>query len=135
MTAGVTYTLTSEPYYDSYTQCYINAIVINMLPEGPLRKFVQRKKFPVLSPFTSTTSSNCCQTNHCKLVLVCGEKIMTPDDIPQLFSFLTSHRYYIETKLTEMLTISPVKMNHGQILCMVTYYGESGDAPNITYMR
>lgn len=135
-----TYTLISTPYYNTQTQNYINAITINVFPQGALGKYVQRRNFPLLSPFTANynTNTNMC-SQKCNLVIVhpeCGDNyIMTPDDIPYLFSFLTSNGYHVETRMTEMVTSNPVKINNGEILCMITYYPPGHTQPNITYMR
>jgi hypothetical protein len=134
MTPGTTYTIISEPYYNTKSQCYTNALVINAHPDGPLNKFVRRTQFPILSPFNvNNNCNNCGDLNKCKLMIMKDENCpMSPDDIPFLFSFLTKNGYQIETKITEMLTMGPVKINSGEILCLITYYTT---APNVTYMR
>jgi hypothetical protein len=58
---------------------------------------------------------------------------MTPNEMPDLISFLLGNGYQIETQLTNMLNQSDVKLTNQKIALMVTYYGEN--SPNITYMR
>ena len=58
---------------------------------------------------------------------------MTPNEMPDLISFLLGNGYQIETQLTNMLNQSDVKLTNQKIALMVTYYG--GTSPNITYMR
>ena len=60
--------------------------------------------------------------------------LMTPNDIPDLYSFLTANGYQIDTQLTNMMNQSQVKMTPGkQIVCLATYFGDK--QPNIVYMK
>ncbi len=137
-----TFTISSIPYYNSYTQCYINVLSINIEPQGPLQKFVRRINFPKLSPYK--VESTCNQNNNCGLVLTnlgiqtnntncCSTDLLTPNNIPELISFLLSNGYQIETQITNMLQNSPVKINNNKLILTATYY--SSNQPNITYTR
>ena len=43
MNNGVkTFTITSQPFYDQYNECYKNILMVNLEPQGPIRKFVRR---------------------------------------------------------------------------------------------
>ena len=48
-----TFTITTQPYLDTcaYNQCYKNILLINVVPEGPLKALVRRIQLPRLSPF------------------------------------------------------------------------------------
>jgi hypothetical protein len=59
---------------------------------------------------------------------------MTPDEIPDLISFLTGNNYQIETQITNMLNQSEIKLSNQKIGFIVTYY-EPNQQPNMTYMR
>jgi hypothetical protein len=60
---------------------------------------------------------------------------MTPNEIPDLITFLLANGYQLETQLTTMLNQSEVKIaGNKKIAFMVTYY-ENAQQPNITYMR
>ncbi len=139
-----TFTITSQPFYDEYNQCYKNIMMLNVEPRGPLRQFVRKLKLPKLSPFQKETPCN--PIPQCGLALQklnsinFGEKfhknscnLMSPDDIPDLVTFLISNGYQIETQITNMLNQSELKLSNKKMGFTVTYYGR--EKPNITYMR
>jgi len=119
------YMLSTRVFLDTFNQCYKNIIVINLPPEGPLGKIVRRLQMPPLSPFNSP--GPCCSKNSCALALLslrggcCG--LMNDGEIPDLFSFLLSNGYKIDTSLTKMMNQSDVKINDNKILCFITYSG------------
>ena len=147
-----TFTITSQPFYDQYNQCYKNIMMVNVEPQGPLRRLVRRTKLPRLSPFqreghcnpiqqcalairslrgteyffNSAQYTGCCKNNS-------GCDLMTPDEIPDLISFLQSNGYQIETQITNMLLQSEIKLSNKRLAFSATYYG--ANQPNITYMR
>jgi hypothetical protein len=63
----------------------------------------------------------------------CGVELMSPDEIPDLISYLEANGYQIETQITNMLNQSQVKFENSKLAFTVTYYGKN--QPNITYMR
>ena len=144
-----TFTIMSSPFYDQYNHCYKNIMMVNGEPQGPLRRFVRRTKLPRLSPFqregpcnpiqkcglaiqslgnglTYGQGQNCCKNNS-------GCNLMTPDEIPDLISFLQANGYQIETQITNMLAQSEIKLSNKRLSFSATYYGTN--QPNITYMR
>jgi hypothetical protein len=139
-----TFTITSQPFYDQYNQCYKNILMVNSQPQGPIQKIVRRIKLPKLSFFQKEGPCNpipqcglaiqslngyvsgCCKLNS-------GYNLMTPDEIPDLVTFLFENGYQIETQLTNMLNQSEIKLSNKKISLLVTYYGIN--QPNITYMR
>ena len=132
-----TFTITSQPYYDQYNECYKNILMVNAEPRGPIRRIVRRIKLSKLSPFQQ---DNQCY-NKCGLALhslrgirVSNCNLMTPDEIPDLITFLTGNNYQIETQITNMLNQSEIKLSNQKIGFIVTYY-EPNQQPNITYMR
>ena len=121
------FVLYSRPFLDKYSQCYKNIITINVFPNGPLRAFVRRVQFYRLSPFKESSSS-CCGLALRNFGF--GGKfegdLMTVDDIPDLFSFLSLYRYKIDTSLTKMMNAGDVRFhteNANKIICFVTYMG------------
>ena len=145
-----TFTITSQPFYDQYNQCYKNIMMVNIEPRGPLRRLVRRIKLPKLSPFQR--EGPCNPIPQCGLALqslreysdfnrfngqeCCknsGYSLMTPDEIPDLITFLVGNGYQIETQITNMLNQSELKLSNRKLGFTVTYYGEN--QPNITYMR
>jgi hypothetical protein len=139
----MTFTITTQPFYDQYNQCYKNILMINIEPRGPLRSFVRRIKLPRLSPFGSI-NNNCNYIQNCGLAIqtiannglnagvACD--LMSPNDIPNLISFLLANGYQIDTQLTNMLNQSEVKLTNQRIVLTATYYGNSNQ-PAIVYMR
>ena len=141
-----TFTITTQPYLDNNNQnnnqSYKNILMINVVPDGPLNAFVRRLQLPRLSPFQ--TRDDCNQMKNCGLVLInpfvnvnvsCkkGCNYMTPNEIPDLYSFLTSNGYQIDTQLTNMMNNSEVKLTNSRIVCSATYFGNN--QPNIVYMK
>jgi hypothetical protein len=130
------FTIFSQPYYDPYKQCYKHIVTINSIPLGPLQQLTKQIKLNRLSPFQ--VEGPCTPIEKCTLALVslvnCSD-LMTPDELPNLYSFLLSNGYQIETQLTNMMNQSVVKTNNNnkQLICNITYYGNK--QPNITYMR
>ena len=143
MNVGIkTFTITSQPFYDQYNQCYKNILTVNAEPCGPIRKIVRRIQFPKLSPFQVEGPCNIIPT--CGLALKslgvgynykksCNGDLMTPDEIPDLITFLLGNGYQIETQITNMLNQSEIKLNNKKMGFTVTYYGST--QPNIMYMR
>jgi hypothetical protein len=131
----MTFTIISQPYLDTYNKNYINILTVNVLPQGPLSQFVRRIQFPQLSPYQQNNYRNdCCLA----LIKMCytysGNNLMTPNELPDLFSFLTSNGYQIETQLTNLMNQSDVKISDNRhIVCAATYYGNN--QPNIVYMK
>jgi len=133
-------TIMTRPFYDCYNKCYKNIVTLNIMPEGPLKFFTRRVEFKPLSEFQRdgpcytyprcglalrkidefspymNVGANSCQGNSCDL--------MTPDEIPNLFGFLTANGYQIDTSLTHMMNTSDVKLSQNRIICFATYHGE-----------
>jgi hypothetical protein len=121
-----TFTITSQPFYDQYNQCYKNILMVNVEPRGPIRRIVRRIKLPRLSPFQREGPCNpipkcglalqslneyqlgCCKTNS-------GCNLMTPDEIPDLVTFLIGNGYQIETQITNMLNQSELKLSNKKL--------------------
>jgi len=148
-----TFTITSQPFYDQYNQGYKNIMMVNIEPQGPLRRLIRRTNLPRLSPFHREGPCNPIQ--QCGLAIqslrfhnfgytannysrhVCkptsGSDLMTPDEIPDLISFLQSNGYQIETQITNMLNQSEIKLSNSRLAFTATYYGEN--QPNFVYMK
>ena len=132
-----TISLFSQPYYDPCSQCYLNIVTMNLPPRGPLLKITRRIKVYPLSEFKYP--SNCSRMQTCGLGLrslrflagfngnnnyySCSD-LMTVDEIPDLFSFLLSNGYTIDTRITKMINQSSIRFKTNQadeLIAMVTY--------------
>jgi len=130
--AAKTVALFSEPYLDTYNQCYKNIITLNLPPQGPLKNIVRKVQFTPLSPFKQP--GPCGKIKLCGLALQtigmncskngCG--LMGTDETPDLFSYLISNGYSIDTKITNMLNKSDLQFNTNNgktLICFITYQG------------
>ena len=50
-------------------------------------------------------------------------RLMGDDEIPDLFSFLLSNGYSIDTGLTRMMNTSEVRLDNKKIIAFITYIG------------
>jgi hypothetical protein len=134
--AAKTVTLFSQPFLDTYNQCYKNIVTINLIPQGPLAQFVRKVQFPPLSQFKQP--GPCSRINNCGLALTSLNNVfynnlnkgcygfMVVDEVPNLLSFLMSNGYSINTSITKMLNTSDIRFeteNANKIICVVTYNG------------
>ena len=126
-----TVSLFSRPYLDTYNQCYKNIITINLLPQGPLAKFVRRIQLPVLSEFKQPGPCN--RLKKCCLGLISinngycnknGSNLMVVDELPNLISFLLSNGYSVDTSISKMFNQSDIRFqtdNENKLICFITY--------------
>jgi hypothetical protein len=120
-----TFLLSSRPYLDpyNYDQSYRNIVIINGVPRGPLRTFVRRVQFLPLSKFKEPYDDKC---GLALQSLRGGGCFMSVDEVPELFSFLLSHGYKIDTSLTKMMILTDVRFdttNANKMIAFVTYQG------------
>ena len=137
---ATTYTLFSRPYLDTYTQNYKNIVTINLPPKGPLGQFVRPIQFPPLSEFKFSSSSSYYNRRGqiCGLAIGSlnpffnnnnnkfGQGLMVVDEVPDLFAFLLSNGYKIDTSLTKMMNGSDIRFqteNANKIIAFITYIG------------
>ena len=128
--------LYSQPFLTNYgyNGCYRNIITINLLPRGPLSKLVRRVQFKPLSEF-QTFDGFCDQRKRCGLALQslrglgggCCGGLMSVEELPDLYNFLLSNGYKIETSLTKMTNGSSIILNNGnnnaELICFFSYLG------------
>jgi len=132
-TGAKTVSLFSQPYLDTYNQCYKDIVVINLVPKGPLSEFVKFIQFPPLSEFKQQTacqpikqcgyairSLNACNAGCGKF----GGDLMDVNEVPDLISFLLSSGYSVDTSITKMFNTSEIRFdtnNSNKLICFVTY--------------
>lgn len=130
-----TVSLFSQPYLDTYNQCYKNIVVVNLKPQGPLGQLVRLVKFLPLSQFKepgpcsplkdcgyAIMSLNNCGGNCRKF----GSDLMVVDEVPDLMSYLISNGYTIDTSITKMFNNSDIRFqtnNGNKLICFITYNG------------
>ena len=118
-----TYTLSVQNFLDQHNKCYRKIITINAMPVGPLAQHIKRVNAPKLSPFKET--SLCCPSSTCVFAVTnidspgCCSDLMCVDDIPNLFSFLSSNNYMIDTGLTKLMQKSNIRFNN-DLLCFIS---------------
>ncbi len=100
------YAIFSRPYYDAYEQKYKNILTVNKKPDGPLRQITKQIKLYPLSPFKRMDREQC-GYGFC----LEGNRLATTNEIPDLFSYLTTNGYTIDTSLTKMISESDVRIN------------------------
>lgn len=135
-----TISLFSQPYYDPCSQCYLNIVTMNLPPRGPLLKLTRRVKLYPLSEFKEP--GNCTRTQRCCLGIrslrflngfgggggynnsySCSD-LITVDDVPDLFTFLLSNGYTIDTRITKMMNQSTIRYktnNSNELIALITY--------------
>ena len=127
------FALYSQPYLTNYgyNGCYRNIITLNMFPQGPLSKLVVRTQFRPLSEF-QRFGGDCDERKTCGLALRslhgssngCGSGLMSVEELPDLYSFLVSNGYKIETSLTKMTNASKIQLNNennnAELICFVS---------------
>ena len=132
--ASKTVSLFSQPYLDTYNQCYKNIVVVNLMPQGPLADIVRFTNFPPLSEFKQP--GPCSPLKQCGLALMSlngcnvgckfGSDIMVVDEVPTLISYLVSNGYTVDTSITKMFNDSDIRFdtNTGnKLICFITYNG------------
>jgi len=128
-----TVSLFSQPYLDTYNQCYKNIVVVNLKPQGPLGDLVRFVKFPPLSEFKQP--GPCSPLKDCGYALMSldgcnagcsGSNLMVVDEVPDLISYLVSNGYSVDTSITKMFNTSDIRFdtNTGnKLICFITYNG------------
>jgi hypothetical protein len=139
-----TFTISTRAYYEECLQQYKNILVTNIEPIGPLRRFVRRininnrrQPFDQYNDYNYNNGRGQCVFAIVSLYNNCcsGDGLMSPDEVPNLISFLQASGYQIETQLTNMIHQTPniQNSNSSKIAFTVTYYGDK--QPPITYIK
>ena len=97
------YKISSTLYLDKFNECYKTIITINDKPDGPLGNHVKSIQRNKLSPFDET--NNCCNKPSCYNAiynLYNSKSLLCIDDLTDLFNFLSTNGYTIDTTLTKI---------------------------------
>jgi hypothetical protein len=121
-----TVSLFSQPFLDTYNQCYKNIVVVNSPPCGPLAELVKFIKFPPLSEFKQ--QGTCSKIKQCGYALMslsgCCDNLMVVDEVPDLISYLISNGYTVDTSMTKMFNTSEIRFDTNignKLICFITY--------------
>ena len=113
-----TYVITTEPYYDYIKQCYFNILIIDRLPNGPLKSLVKNISISKLSPFQ--TNNNKSYKCYHAIYDLNSNTPMNADNYYDLYIFLLNNSYIINTELTNMIDKSTFKSSKN-LLCFISY--------------
>ena len=136
-------TMYLEPILHPFFQTYVDIITLSSTPQGPLADMVKLIQFPKLSPFQqlgrlASPFASCTfallryPTHSPNSSIKFNDALMTNEDIPSVFSYLTSNGYTIEQSLSQMMFDSPVQTGgvstqrvsgNKKMICMFTYTG------------
>lgn len=137
-------TMYLEPILHPFFQTYIDIITLSAEPPGPIADMVKLINFPKLSPFQQVGrfASPFASSGSCTFALLrypknapnssikFNDSLMTAEDIPSVFSYLTSNGYSIEQSLSQMIFDSPVNIGgvgvqrlsgNKKMICMFKY--------------
>jgi hypothetical protein len=120
-----TVSLFSQPYLDTFSQRYINIVVVNLQPQGPLGELVRLVKFPPLSEF-KRFNPDIKTCGYALQSFVNNNGLMVVDEVPTLISYLVSHGYKVDTSVTKMFNTSDIRFDTdtgNKLICFVTYQG------------
>jgi hypothetical protein len=140
------YSILSIPFYDARLQQYTKILSINAVPVGPLASRVKTVRPPRLSGLCGggsgvSSNSNACihaltSLGGCAPCSSCsgsgGSAFMTPEQLPELFAFLVSNGYTVDTALTKLaakhqyggggcLPCATSNTNANSLVCIVSY--------------
>jgi len=107
------YAVHCVPFYDTRQQQYTKILCVNAAPTGPLAARVQLIRPPRLSGLNQ-------MPNTCVHALTSCSGYMTPDDLPELFAFLVSNGYTVDTGLTK-LAAKHQSSAAGALVCIISY--------------
>ena len=111
-----TFQLSSMIILDHLNQCYKKVISINTMPSGILNTLIRKGRIEKISPFQQY--SPCCSQIQCPLIILDPNnpsEYLCENNICDLFSFLTTNGYTIETQLTEMM-----KHKNKDLICFIS---------------
>jgi hypothetical protein len=116
------YAVNCVPFYDTRQQQYTKILCVNAAPTGPLAARVQLIRPPRLSGLCLGFG-----TDRCIHAITSfsgsgsGSGYMTPDDLPELFAFLATNGYTVDTGLTK-LAAKHQSGDAGSLVCIISYH-------------
>lgn len=115
------YQIKKDIYYDNYNKCYKKIIVISPTPdfstEPYLKKITKLLHTEKISPYKEYNT--CCEREICKYAFIDEyNNYLTINDLPHIFSLLTTNGFKIETEITKMMQNSSVKIK--ELVCFIS---------------
>ena len=115
------YVVRKQVYYDNNKECYKNILVLNTLPTGSLRKYIEKLRPDPLSPFDyDATFNSCCSSSSCILAIKQNTHancdFYCAENIADFFSLIISLGYKIETALTKLSKQS----GDNNVICIIS---------------
>tara|TARA_Y100000591_G_scaffold287939_1_gene271861 strand:- start:76 stop:417 length:342 start_codon:yes stop_codon:yes gene_type:complete len=109
------YLIAVENYLDKINKTYKKILTVSPKPSGALNTIIKQIRPEKLSQF-STTPPSCIYVlkslrNDCEL--------MPLEEIPDLFCFLATNGYTIESTTTQMMHDSKITIDGKTILCFI----------------
>lgn len=133
-----TYSILSVPFYDARRQQYTKILCINAVPvAGALAPHVKTVRPPRLSGLCNNNANGNNKCIHALLTScapaapaapVCCD-YMTPEQLPELFAFLATNGYTVDTGLTKLAAkhqsgggcFSNANANANSLVCLISY--------------
>ena len=94
----MSYALYNTTYFDAIDKLYYNIITISSRPVGPLSQLIIPFKNNKVSAYSVSEHPTCGLAFRSP-----RNKLMRVDELPELFAFLFTNGYTIDTALTTML--------------------------------
>lgn len=118
------YELSSRLYLTRETNCYKRIVVINEIPEGPLKELVKPLQHNKLSIFDVYSQDCKCQNKHCFYGILDPtnkQQLLCIDDITKLFQFLLSNQYEINTQISKLIMKNKRINSNDDMIAYITY--------------
>lgn len=115
------YTLSLEPYLNTYSKQYQTIITIDKMPLGPLSQLVSHYISPKLSPFQRVENNHCCKyaiRRNYSGKAIRDDYFLTTEDMPSLLSYLNANGYTIDANTTKIVQKTGTNKN---MVCIFTY--------------
>jgi hypothetical protein len=117
----MSYSVHCVPFYDIRQQQYIKILCVNAAPTGALASRVRLIRPPRLSGLCDPNNAGRCI--HAIMTATgtaaAAADYMTPDDLPELFAFLMTNGYTVDTGLTK-LAAKHQSSAAGALVCIIS---------------
>ena len=109
------YTIFVENYFDRINKTYRKILSISPKPTGTITTIIKQ----ILPERLSTHSERPTSCIYVFKSLVNSADLMSLDEIPNLFCYLTENNYTIDTGITSMMNESGIRIDGKTLLCFI----------------